>query len=174
MIRLPARVIALGGAVAISGCTQASGIQSGAGVGHVHISITGGSDTVGFEVPVRARRCADDRGVVLDGALHGNGFLVWLRDGTGPPDGGKYPLLSRGDSTAPRGAIATVRYIVGTVAHGLIVDSGTAALTTEQPPFSVRINGNGAEAALSGRRAVQLTADRVALDRDTVNCKVQL
>jgi hypothetical protein len=174
LIRLPARMIALGGAVAICGCTQGSGIESGGGVGHVHISITGGGDTVGFQVPVRARRCAADRGVVLDGALHGNGFLVWLRDGTGPPDGGNYPLLSRGDSTAPRGAIATVRYLVGTMAHGLIVDSGTAALTTEKPPFSVRVKGSGFEAPMSGRRAVQLAADRVALERDTVNCKVQL
>lgn len=173
MIQLRARVIALGGAVAICGCTQASGIQSGGGVGHVHISITGGGDTVGFQVPVRARRCAADRGVVLDGGLHGNGILVWLRDGTAPP-GGNYPLLSRGDSSAPRGAIATVRYVAGTVAHGLIVDSGTATLTTERPPFSVRVKGSGFEAPMSGRRAVQLTADRVALERDTVNCKVQL
>jgi hypothetical protein len=174
MIRLSARVIVLGGAVATCGCTQASGIQSGGGVGHVHVSITGGGDTVGFQVPVRARRCSADRGVVLDGALHGNGFLVWLRTGIGPPDSGNYPLLSRGDSSAPRGAIATVRYIAGTVAHGLIVDSGTAALTTAKPPFFVRINGSGVEAPISGRRAVQLTADRVALERDTVNCKVQL
>ncbi len=167
------RMIALGMAAVVCGCSQSSD-SGGGGVGHVHISITGGSDTVGFQVPVRARRCDDGRGVVIDGGQHGNGLLVWLRDGTSPPDAGTYPLLSRGDSAATRGAIASVRYIFGTVAHGLIVDSGSAALTSKRPPYALRINGNGAEAAMSGRHAVVMTADRVPLERDTVNCAVQL
>jgi hypothetical protein len=167
-------VIAAAAAALLCGCGRPPDTQTGSGVAHVHISITGGGDTVGFRIPVRARRCADDRGVVLDGALHGNGLLVWLRDGSGAPDGGNYPLLSRGDSAAPRGAIASVRYILGTVAHGVIVDSGTATLTREQPPFAVHVKGNGAEVAIPGRRSVELTVDNAPLERDTVNCLVQL
>lgn len=173
-MRRSAAVIALGSVAALSGCGPSPDIQTAGGVAHVHVSITGGGDTVGFRIPVRARRCADNHGVVLDGAQHGNGLLVWLRDGVGPPDGGNYPLLSRGDSTAPRGAIASVRYIIGTVAHGVTVDSGTATLTRETPPYAVQLKGNGAEVAIPGRRSVELTADRVPLEADTVNCVVQL
>lgn len=173
MILRSAGMIAFAGVVAAA-CRPASEIDSGSAVGHVHITFTGGGDTAGFQVPVRARRCGDDRGVVLDGALHGNGFLVWLHDGTGLPDGGNYTLLSRGDSSAARGAIASVRYIMGTVAHGLIVDSGTAVLAGESAPYTVHVTGSGAEVSIQGRRAVELTADRVPLARDTVNCRVQL
>jgi hypothetical protein len=173
-MRRQVAVIAAAATAVLYGCGGPPHTQMGSGVAHVHISITGGGDTVGFRIPVRARRCADDRGVVLDGAQHGNGLLVWLRDGNGPPDGGNYPLLSRGDSAAPRGAIASVRYILGTVAHGVIVDSGSATLTREQPPYAVHVTGNGAEVAIPGRRSVELTADNVALARDTVNCQVQL
>jgi hypothetical protein len=167
-------VIAVAVTAVLCGCGRAPDTRTGSGVAHVHVSITGGGDTVGFRIPVRARRCADDRGVVLDGALHGNGLLVWLRDGVGPPDGGTYPLLSRGDSAAPRGAIASVRYILSTVAHGVIVDSGSATLTRDQAPYAVHVTGNGAEVAIPGRRSVEVTADNVPLERDTVNCAVQL
>jgi len=170
--------IRLGGIAAglalLCGCGSSAAVQTGSGVARVHISITGGGDTVGFQIPVRAHRCADDHGIVLDGAQHGNGVLLWLRDGVGPPDGGNYPLLSRGDSAATRGAIASVRYILGTVAHGVIVDSGMATLTRDKPPYAVRIKGNGAEVAILGRRSVELTADPVPLEPDTVSCVVQL
>ena len=167
------RLAAIAAAAALCSCGGPDP-RTGSGVAHVHVSITGGGDTVGFQIPVRARHCADNRGFVLDGALHGNGLLVWLRDGAGSPHGGTYQLLSRGDSAAPRGAIAAVRYIVGTIAHGLIVDSGTASLTRELPPYAVHVKGNGAELAITGRRSVEITADPVPLERDSVNCVVQL
>jgi hypothetical protein len=173
-MRPPVAVIVVAAGAVLCGCGRSPDTQTGSGVAHVHISITGGGDTVGFRIPVRARRCADDRGVVLDGAQHGNGLLVWLRDGVGPPDDGNYPLLSRGDSAAPRGAIASVRYIFGTVAHGVIVDSGSATLTRDRPPYAIQVKGNGAEVAIPGRRSVEITADPVPLERDTVNCVVQL
>src|SRR5260221_9051103 len=173
-MRRHAAVSAAVATAVLCGCGRSPSTRTGSGIAHVHISITGGGDTVGFRIPVRARRCADERGVVLDGALHGNGLLIWLRDGVGPPDGGSYPLLSRGDSAAPRGAIASVRYILGSVAHGVIVDSGSAILKRETPPYALRINGNGAEVSIPGRRSVEITADAVPLEPDTVNCVVQL
>lgn len=173
-MRCCAAMIAAAAAAVLCDCGRPPDTQTGSGVAHVHVSITGGGDTVGFRIPVRARRCADDRGVVFDGAQHGYGLLIWLRDGVGPPDGGNYPLLSRGDSAAPRGAIASVRYILGSVAHGVIVDSGSATLTREQAPYAVHLKGNGAEVAIPGRRSVELTVDNAPLERDTVNCVVQL
>lgn len=165
--------IACVGLAVLCSCRTSADSQSG-GTAHVHISITGGGDTVGFRIPVRARRCGDGHGVVLDGGQHGNGLLVWLRNGVGSPDSGTYSLLSRGDSAAPRGAITSVRYILGTVAYGIIVDSGTATLARGQPPYTVHVKGNGAEVAIPGRRSVELTADKVPLAGDTVNCAVQL
>lgn len=169
--RAAAVVAALGLATA---CTRSSGVQTGGGAGQVRVTLGGVDDTVGFRIPVRARRCGNGRGVVLDGALHGNGLLVWLRDGTRPPGNGNYPLLSRGDSAAPLGAIASVRFVVGTVAHGVTIDSGTAVLTHGTAPFAVHINGSGSDLAASGRRAVFLQADDVPLEPDTVTCVVQL
>lgn len=173
MSRCLAGAIAVAGAVAIGGCARAASVQSG-GVGRVRVTLSSVDDTVGFQVSVRARRCGNGRGIVLDGAVHGNGLLVWLRDGSRPPGNGNYPLLSRGDSTAPLGAIATVRYVVGTVAHGVAIDSGTAVLTQGTPPFTVRVNGSGQDLAESGRRLVFLSAESVPLERDTVTCVVQL
>ncbi|MGE5143554.1 MAG: hypothetical protein ACM3OA_08980 [Acidobacteriota bacterium] len=165
--------IACAGLALLCSCGTSADSQTG-GTAHVHISITGGGDTVGFRIPVRARRCGDGHGVVLDGGQHGNGLLVWLRNGVGSPDSGTYSLLSRGDSAAPRGAITSIRYIFGTVAHGIIVDSGTATLAREQPPYAIHVKGNGAEVAIPARRSVELNADNVPLESDTVNCGVQL
>lgn len=173
MIGRPVAVATAIGVLAIWACTRASGDQTGGGVGRVRVTLGGADDTVGFQIAVRARRCGNGRGIVLDGALHGNGLLVWLRDGTRQPGNGNYPLLSRGDSAAPLGAIASVRFVVGTVAHGVAVDSGTAVLTHGTPPFAAFINGSGSDLAASGRRVVFLSAEGVPLEGDTVNCVVQ-
>ena len=140
------------------------------------------SDELAVKAPAGHYVIKTEKGMGLDlfgrnpgRIVHGcNGLLIWLRDGVGPPDGGSYPLLSRGDSAAPRGAIASVRYILGSVAHGVIVDSGSAILKRETPPYALRINGNGAEVSIPGRRSVEITADAVPLEPDTVNCVVQL
>jgi len=157
--------------LALMGC--GSDVPGSVGVGRVHITLTGPRDTVGFEVPVVARRCGNGRGILLEGANHGNGLLVWLRSG-GAIDTGAYPLLSRGDSGAVRGTLAAVRWVVSTASHGLIVDEGTAVLLRAAPPYAVRVNGHGIETAVAGQRTVTLTVDRVPLRADTANCKVRL
>lgn len=143
------------------------------GMGRVHITLTGPRDTVGFEVPVIARRCGNGRGMLLDGANHGNGLLVWLRS-AGAIDTGAYPLLSRGDSGAVRGALVAVRYVANTASHGLTVDDGKAVLQRAAPPYALRVDGHAIETAVAGQRTVALTVDRVPLRADTANCKVRL
>jgi hypothetical protein len=165
------RFAAIVAVLALVGCGDR--IAGTEGVGRVHVTLTGPKDTVAYEVPVTARRCGNGRGILLDGARHGNGLLVWLRSG-GAIDTGAYPLLSRADSGAVRGAISAVRYVAGIASHGLIVDEGTAVLQRATPPYALRVNGRAIETSVAGQRKVSLTVDGVQLRADTTNCQVHL
>ena len=158
--------------LAATGC-ESGRAASGGGVGHVHVTLTQGADTLGYEVPVRARRCSGGRGLVIDGASHGNGLLVWLRSG-GALDSGSYPLLGRGDSSTARGAVVAVRYVISNATHGFSVDDGSAVVGRTTPPFDVRVKGHGLETQAAAQRAVVLSLEHVPLDADTANCRVQL
>ena len=132
------------------------------------------SPTVRFDVPIMARRCMAGRGMLMHGASDGQGVLVWLRGAAGQVlDTGTYPLLPRGDSASSRGAIASVRFLVGDVAHGLTLDDGSATVTVASPPFALRVRGVGLETALAEQRSAELTLEQVPLASDTVPCGVQ-
>ncbi|HEX4600195.1 MAG TPA: hypothetical protein VH116_02280 [Gemmatimonadales bacterium] len=133
------------------------------------------ADTVRFDAPASAHWCvAPGRpGVVLVGSTGGNGALVLLRwrDSLAP---GEWPLLQRADTVSPAGAIVGLRFVVATVAHGVPLDSGTAAVTRVGSVLSVRVRGTGLEVTGESRPMVDLTFEAVALARDTVPCTVQL
>jgi len=145
-----------------------------AGTADVRLALRGSRDTMQFEVPVVAQRCAAGRGLLLHGAREGLGVLVWLRGGSeAVPDTGTYPLLPRGDSASPRGAIAAVRFLVGEVAHGLTLDDGTAIVTRATAPFTVQARGMGVETVIAQQRTALLLLERVPLLPDTVSCQAQ-
>lgn len=144
-----------------------------AGVGRVQISLTGTSDTVRFEVPVVAAWCGGGTGLLLHGEQRGQGVLVWLRGAT-RPDTGTYPLLSRGDTVAPRGAIASIRYMMSDIAHGVTLDDGAATLARSEPPLELHVRGHGVESAFAGQRSAELVLERVTLASDTVSCHLAL
>jgi len=129
-------------------------------------------DTVRFEVPVVAQRCGDGRGVLLHGAREGQGVLVWLR-GSYPPDTGAYPLLPRGDSVALRGVIAAVRFQLGDIPHGLMLDDGSASVSRATPRLALRVRGVGLETSVAERHTAELALERVPLAPDTVPCGVR-
>lgn len=141
------------------------------GTGRVRIALSGTPDTLRFEVAVVAAKCGNGAGVLVHGERRGQGLLVWLRGGE-QPDTGTYPLLSRGDSTAPRGAIASVRYMVGDVAHGFALDDGVAIVARAIPPLRLQVRGHGVETAVAGQRSGELVLEDVTLAPDTVPCHV--
>ena len=143
------------------------------GRGQVRLVQTGELDTIQFEVPIRAQRCADGRGILVTGARQGQGVLVWLRADRAAPDTGTYPLLARADSGTVRGVIAAVRFVIGPVTHGMTVDDGTATVTQSAPSYTLQVRGHGVEAGLGGPHSAELTLDRVPLTADTVSCQVQ-
>jgi hypothetical protein len=128
-------------------------------------------DTVRFEAPARARPCAGGRGgILLQGASGGNGVAVWLRT----PDSiasGPWPVLQRGDTVTPRGALVGVRYQVGDYAHGAPLDSGAVRVTRTGGVVTVVARGGGMDGAAHGRLSVEAAFDAVPVEPDTVSCR---
>ncbi len=153
-------------------CAVACGAPTASsGIGRVRVALSGTPDTVRFEVPVVATMCADGASLLVHGERRGQGLLVWLRGGA-PPDTGTYPLLTRGDTAATRGAIASVRFMVGDVAHGVTLDDGAATVASATPRLQVQVRGRGVESASAGQRSVELALEQVTLESDTVSCRL--
>jgi hypothetical protein len=100
--------------------------------------------------------------------------LVLLR----PSDaavGGEMPLLARGDSTTPRGAIVATRFMIAEGAHGVTLDSGsvTVARAGAGNALTVHVAGSGMELAGAGRIGLTATFDGVPLASDTVPCQMR-
>jgi hypothetical protein len=128
---------------------------------------------VRFEAPARADRCGTGQpagGVVLQGASGGNGVLVWLRYRDSLASGDQ-PLLQRADTMSPSGAIVAVRFVSGSAAHGVPLDSGTVSVTRTGSRLSARARGVGLEVAGAGRVTVDASFEGVPLGGDTVPCR---
>lgn len=143
------------------------------GTGRVHLAIQGTTDTVRFEVPVMAWRCAGGGGVLVTGAREGQGVLLLLRSGEPVIDTGSYVLLTRADSAALRGAIVAIRFSVGPTSHGLTVDDGTARVSRTTPTLAAAVSGRGVETGTAVQRTADLTVDDVPLAPDSAFCRVQ-
>ena len=152
-------------------CAVACGAPTPGGIGRVGVALSGTTDTVRFEVPVVATMCADGAGVLVHGERRGQGLLVWLRGGA-PPDTGTYPLLTRGDTAATSGAVVSVRFMVGDVAHGVTLDDGDATVVGATPQLELQVRGRGVETGLAGQRSAELALEHVTLEPDTVSCRL--
>lgn len=78
-------------------------------------------------------------------------------------------MLQRGDTVSPRGAKIAIRYMLGEVAHGAVMDSGTVGVTRTAYALTLRASGTGQEAPV-GRVAFELTFEAVPVGSDTVSC----
>ena len=137
-----------------------------------------GKDTVRIDAPARALRCTGPggqigRGLLLQGVNGGNGVLVWLRT----PDSmttGAWPVLQRGDTLTTRGATVGVRFMLGEMARGAPLDSGTVWVTRADSAIALVARGTGAETLTSTRMAVEATFDAVPIGADTASCRFQM
>jgi hypothetical protein len=128
-----------------------------------------GVDSARFEATATARRCGSGRGIVLEGVERGNGVLVWLRF----PDSlsaGPYQVRARGDTTTLRGAVTSVRWVQGNVAHGIVLDSGAVMVTPVAGRLTVRAQGSGLEYAGARRAGVDAVFEQVRLAAETTGC----
>lgn len=152
---------------AVSGAACGSAV---APEGHVRALVTRPpKDTVRFTAPARASRCRGRTGLLLLGSAGGNGIAVWLRS----PDSlasGSWTLLQRGDTASARGATIGARFMVGDVAHGVTLDSGTVEVGRTEDAFTVVASGTGLENA-AGRVTLQATFDAVRVGPDTAACE---
>jgi hypothetical protein len=132
------------------------------------------NDTIRFALPAVARRCVGRRALLLESEdFRGNGVLVLLLHGdSSAPPRGSYPVTLLGDSTTPRGANVSVRYMIRDVAFGYPLDRGTVELTAARGSFTARVTGEGIEAAAPVSLAADF--DRVRLAADSVPCRYQL
>jgi hypothetical protein len=162
------RGAALAGALALA--CRAAATQSG--TARVALTVTGTTQTVHFEVPVVAERCGPGHGMMIHGEAGSTGVLVWLRDSAALRTG-TYPLLSRGDTAAPRGAIASARFVVSQRTGGITIDDGQLTLSRDTPPFDLEVKGVGVETAFAQQRQAELTLTGVPLLPDSVPCRVE-
>jgi hypothetical protein len=130
-------------------------------------------DTLRFEAAAEASRCTGGGGgAVVQGMREGNGVLVWLRfaDSLGAGD---WPLLQRGDTVSPRGAVVAARFQAGGSAHGVALDSGVVTVTPHPDGLAVAARGSGLEVGGAGRVSLDAEFRGLALRADTVACRPQ-
>ena len=137
---------------------------------HVRIQRPTKDSTV-FTATVAVHQCR--RGGVLFDAVNGaNGVLALVRS-PAPLTTGSFPLLGRGDSVTPRGAIVAVRFIWHDVAHGFPLDSGLLTLSAAGRWYRGRIQGSGTDLGSATRGTVDITIDSISPRPDTLACGVQ-
>jgi hypothetical protein len=134
-------------------------------------------DTTPFAGAARFHRCGPPdgkHGFLLDGTDKGNGILIWLRTPDATP-AGSYPILSRWDTAAVRGAVVAIRFVIGDAAHGLALDSGSVTVTAASGAVaSARMIGAGLEAEGGRHVHAEARVGATALAADTADCAVRL
>ncbi|PYO68649.1 MAG: hypothetical protein DMD69_05530 [Gemmatimonadetes bacterium] len=109
---------------------------------------------------------------MLQGSERGNGVLIHLRSNDSVASG-EFPLLARGDSTTERGAVVAARFMVGDVAHGVTLDSGTVSVIRAGDTLAARARGSGSEVAGTARVTLDASFESVRIGADTLPCAVQ-
>ena len=127
-------------------------------------------DTVLIHAAATAQRCERGKGMLLVGTDGGAGVLLWAR-APGPLPTGDYPVLPRGDSTTPRGATVSVRYMNAEASLGVMLDSGTVAFTLTGDRVSAHIRGSGLEPAGGVRAGLDAVFSPLLVAPDSASCR---
>jgi len=132
-----------------------------------------GNDTLQFTAAAHARPCTERRGFLLQGVVGGNGVLLWLRSGDSTV-GGEYPVLARGDTTAPRGVAGSVRFMLATQDRGVTLDSGIVTVSAAEGRIDATARASGLDPSAAQRVALKASFAAVPMGADSSNCKVQV
>jgi len=154
--------------------TAACGCRSGR-PGRLHARIVlQPHDTVEFTTDASVQHCSGRRGFTIEGVAGGNGVLVWLR-ASDSATAGEYPVLTRGDTIAPRGVAAAVRFLVQNTDRGAILDSGVVVVSASGGLLEAQVHGSGLDARAGQRVVLEASFRGLPLVvADTVTCRVQL
>ena len=128
-------------------------------------------DTVRFETPASARPCGRPGALVAHGSSGGNGVLLWLRYGDSLTSG-DYPVVVRGDTATPHGAVIGVRFMTGALTHGTALDSGVVTVSRARDRLTARARGSGQEVGGPRRARVETEFDALVIGGDTVSCRL--
>jgi len=129
-------------------------------------------DTLQFRTHAQAHGCGPGRGVLIQGTWGGYGALLAARS-AGNGMGGEYPLLTRGDTTTPRGAFVGVRFMLRSDdARGVTLDSGRVSITRTARGIDALASGSGVDPADARRVVVVASFTAVPLGPDSTNCAV--
>jgi len=128
-------------------------------------------DTLQFTASATAQRCTAGRGFLLEGADGGNGVLLWLRS-VDSVVGGDYPVLTRGDTTTPRGVTGGVRFMLLAADRGVALDSGVVTVASAGGRIDAHARGSGIDPGPGQRVALEASFQAVPLTTDTASCPV--
>jgi hypothetical protein len=109
---------------------------------------------------------------LLDAVSGGSGILLLLRSGDSAL-AGEYPYAAAGDTTTPRAAIATLRFVAKETPRGMLLDSGRLELSERGGRISGSLSGSGY--AVPGGMRVHARAEfrDVPQPVDTVSCEIE-
>ena len=130
-------------------------------------------DTVRIHAAATAQRCERGKGLLLVGTDGGAGVLLWAR-APGLLPTGVYPVLTRSDSTSPRGATVSVRFMNAEAARGVMLDSGSVAFTRDGDRVSAHVRGSGLEPAGGVRAGLDAVFSPIPVAPDSASCRQAL
>ena len=125
-------------------------------------------DSTRFALPATAYVCDDGRSLLLQSVSPiGNGMLVRLIYGDSLVSG-DYKVVTAGESTT-RGAEVAVRYMIGSVTHLFVADSGSVEVRRGRQALDARGSGSGIDGGI--RTQVTVEYEEVPVAADTVRCR---
>jgi hypothetical protein len=87
---------------------------------------------------------------------------------------GDYPVLTRGDTVAPRGVMGAVRFMLKAADRGVTLDSGLVAVASAGGRIDAHAHGSGLEPGAGQRVVLDASFHAVPVATDTVTCRVRL
>jgi hypothetical protein len=128
-------------------------------------------DTILFDLPVTARRCADRRSLLLESlSPEGSGVLLRLRYGDSLTSD-SFPIVAPSDTATVPAAIVAIRFFIRDVPRGYLLDSGVIDVRRAGNQIAARTDGVGVETGI--RIPARLEYRDVPIGSDTVPCTFQ-